>query len=342
MILGVTGSIMEFEPELDRLLHPQLSYVTPRKKVLSLGEIGNMVSRKFSGESVVAYSPSLSPSLSTQVILPSGIVYVDQYTGEVLGERARGQTFLGYVRALHVRLGSGDIGRNILKWSAIAMLMSLASGLYLWWPIKQIRVRGKWGSRKFWFNLHSAIGILSLLPLAMLATTGAVLGFNEQLAPMIYRMTDSHPIQVSRSAIREGAPDATSITPDEAVSIAQACVPNASPYRVQMPEYGGTYQIALVNAHDKVTGDRNLVVLDRHRGNVVSLTRSSDLSRGDRILALNEAIHTGSAFGMPGRITACLASITVFAQASSGLLMWLYRKKIIPSAGRFVKGESVS
>ena len=29
VILGVTGSIMEFAPELDRLLHPQMSYVTP-------------------------------------------------------------------------------------------------------------------------------------------------------------------------------------------------------------------------------------------------------------------------------------------------------------------------
>ena len=32
VILGVTGSIMEFEPELDRSLHPQLSYVTPGRR----------------------------------------------------------------------------------------------------------------------------------------------------------------------------------------------------------------------------------------------------------------------------------------------------------------------
>jgi len=37
-ILGVTGSVMEFEPELDRLLHPQPSHVTPGKRVLSLSE----------------------------------------------------------------------------------------------------------------------------------------------------------------------------------------------------------------------------------------------------------------------------------------------------------------
>jgi uncharacterized iron-regulated membrane protein len=245
------------------------------------------------------------------------------------------------VRALHVRLGIGDVGRNILKWSAIAMLMSLASGLYLWWPTKQVRLRGKWGSRKLWFNLHNAIGILSLLPLVMLATTGAVLGFNDQLAPMIYRMTDSHPTQPLRSPIREAASGATSIAPDEAVAIARVCVPGAVPYRVQMPEYGGSYQIALLKAHERVTGDRNLVVLD-HQGNVLSLMRSTDLSKGERILAMNEAMHTGSAFGMPSRITVWLTSITAFMQALSGLIMWLYRKKIIPVAGGFAKERTAS
>ena len=29
LTLGLTGSIMAFEPELDHLLHPRLSYVTP-------------------------------------------------------------------------------------------------------------------------------------------------------------------------------------------------------------------------------------------------------------------------------------------------------------------------
>jgi uncharacterized iron-regulated membrane protein len=115
VILGVTGSIMEFEPELDRSLHPELSYITPGRQALSLSEIGDAVSRRFGGESVVAYSPSLSANLSSQVLLPSGIAYVNQYPGKVLGERARGQTFLGYVRSLHVRLASGDVGRNILK-----------------------------------------------------------------------------------------------------------------------------------------------------------------------------------------------------------------------------------
>jgi uncharacterized iron-regulated membrane protein len=330
VILGVTGSILEFEPELDRFLYPQLSYVTAEGRVDSLREIGDVVSRRFNGEPVVAYLLSTRPDLSSQVVLPRGIVYVNQYTGEVLGVRARGQTFFGYVRALHVRLASGDFGRGILKWSGVAMLLSLASGLYLWWPAKQVRIRGKRG-RQVWFDLHNAIGIFMLLPLAMLAATGTALGFEDQLTPLIYKLTRSIPIHTTRSAVREPTPGATPITPDEAVAIARITIPGAVPYRVQMPKYSGLYVVALRYPRDRIAGGANQVGLDPYYGNVASLSRSSDLSSGDRILATIEAIHTGSVWGMPSRIVVWLASTMVLVQASSGLLMWLYRCGIMPT-----------
>ena len=90
LVLGLTGSIMAFEPELDRLLHPHLSYVRPSGRVLSLAEIGQAVSKQFDGEPIVAYLPSQSPDLASEVILPRGVVCVNQYTGEVLGTRTRG------------------------------------------------------------------------------------------------------------------------------------------------------------------------------------------------------------------------------------------------------------
>jgi uncharacterized iron-regulated membrane protein len=142
VILGLTGSIIAFEPELDRLLHPDLSRVKQGSRILSLVEIGEAVSKKYGGEPIVAYLPSSSPNLPTEVILSRGVVSVNPYTGEVLGIRTRGQTLLGFMRALHVRLAGGDLGRNLLRWSAVAMLISLASGVYLWWPRKRVRIRG--------------------------------------------------------------------------------------------------------------------------------------------------------------------------------------------------------
>ena len=339
VILAASGSILEFEPELDRAFHAQLSYVCAEKDPLSLVEIGNAGSGRFGGEPVVAYFLSPEPDLSWQVALPSGIAYVNQYTGKVLGERKRGETFLGFVRELHMRLGGGELGGSVLKWSTVAMLFSLASGLYLWWPKKQIRVRLVSRRRGRWADLHNTVGIVSLLPLTLLAATGVMLGFERQLAPIMYRVTASRPATVNRSPVGGSQAGAVTITPDQAVAIACRLVPDAVPYRVQMPKYGGAYQVALSDASGGVAEDRNVVVMDQY-GNVRSVMTSAKLSRGDRVFMVNEAIHTGSVWGMPTRVAAFLATIAAQMQVSSGLAMWIYRRKLVATAAVSLEATS--
>lgn len=324
VILGVTGSIIEFEPELDRLFHPHLSFVIPGSRILSLSEMGDAVSQRFGRESVVAYLPSLSPGLSYQVVLPRGIVYVNQYTGEILGLRERGQTFLGFMRALHVRLAIGKVGRNIVRWSGAAMVFSLVSGLNLWWPIKQVRVRGDWQSTRFLFDLHNSVGIFSFLVLTLLAATGTVIGFEDQLEPLVHKLTGSAQLQPSHATIPEPMPGALPITPEQAVTIAQTQIPGAVPYRVQMPKYGSLYQVALQSPDEGIGIGRNVVALDPF-GNLVSVTRSDALSTGEKVLGINQALHTGVILGMPGRVAVAIASAVVTLQVSSGLLLWRRR-----------------
>jgi uncharacterized iron-regulated membrane protein len=338
LVLGLTGSIMAFEPELDRLIHAHLSYVKPSGSVLSLSEIGEVVSKRFNGEPIVAYLPSESPDLSSEVILPSGIVCVNQYTGEVLGTRKRGQTIFGLARDLHVRVESGDVGRSIMKWSGLALLVSLVSGPYLWWPMKRIGIPGGWRSGRFWFDLHNSLGIVLLVPLVVLGVTGTILGFEDQAAAVLDRIPGTHRDHERNSTARpQPAAGASPITPDQAVAIARGRIPGAIPNRVQMPRYGGAYRVSLDDPNDKAAGNRNLVLIDQYSGSVISSTRSGALSATERILATNEAIHTGEALGMTGRIVAWLTSIILPVQVISGLWMWL-RRKGHPRPDRITKG----
>ena len=328
VVLGITGSIMAFEPELDRLLHAHLSYIKPSGNVLTLGEIGEAVSRQFPGEPVVAYLPSESPDVSSEVILSRGIVCVNQYTGEILGLRSRGQTFFGLARELHVRLAFGNVGRRIVRWSGVAMLVSLASGLYLWWPSKQVRIRGNWRGAGFWFGLHSAVGIFSLIPFLVLATTGTVIGFEDQAATVIGALIGSAQDGGARNVPRQQPTlGAAMITPDQAVAIALAEMPGTMPYRVQMPAYGGAYRVSLDDTRDRIAGEHNMIAIDQYNGKVIFSSHSNDLSPAERILATNESIHTGQVLGMPSKILACLASFILPVQVISGLLLWLRRRR---------------
>ena len=331
VVLGATGSILAFEPQIDNLLHRDLSYVTPAGPAVSLVEIGNAVSRKYEGEGIVAFLPSTSPHVPAEVILSRGIVSVNPYTGQVLGLRTRGQSFLGLVRALHERLASGDVGKSILKWSAIAMLFSLLSGLYLWWPGRDLRIHGAWGSTKFWYDLHQTIGIFSLVPLFVLAATGAMIGFKDQAALLLGKISPP-PTVYARQAENRVQPEAgAQITPDRAVQIACSRLSGAIVYRVQMPRYGGRYLVNLLNPSDRIAGERNSVSIDPWTGSVLSVAQGTDLSFRERVEAWNEAIHTGDVFGITSRTIVAAASILVTIQVVTGWIIWLRRSHLLSS-----------
>src|SRR5260221_1734123 len=144
VVLGTTGSIMAFEPELDHLLHRQRSYVTPQSTTRTLEELGAVASRPQAGERPRGSLLATSPNLSYQVLFPTRVVFVDPHTGAVLGERANAPDFLSRVHQLHLRLliqNKSDTGKAIVKWTSVALTILLASGMYLWWPAKRMAIR---------------------------------------------------------------------------------------------------------------------------------------------------------------------------------------------------------
>jgi uncharacterized iron-regulated membrane protein len=133
VVLGITGSILAFELPLDHILNAKLSYISPATGNLPLSQIIRSVKANFPSDDVVAVTFAESPKLAWQVALPSGIACVNPHTGQVLGLRHRGQTVLGFARGLHVSLASGNIGHSMIRWSNLAALLLLTSGLGLWW-----------------------------------------------------------------------------------------------------------------------------------------------------------------------------------------------------------------
>lgn len=87
LVLGLTGSIMAIEPEIDHLLHWKVTYVTPLGRILSLGEISAAIEKAFPGEPIRSYGLSTVPNISYQVELNRGVASVDPYNGNVLGVR---------------------------------------------------------------------------------------------------------------------------------------------------------------------------------------------------------------------------------------------------------------
>jgi len=142
VVLGITGGILAFEQPLDHVLTAKLSYIPPSPRGSPTQSSPPFRAGQLSIRRHCRRTFAGSPNLAWQVALPSGIAYVNPHTGQVLGLRSRGQTFLGFARCLHVSLASGNIGRTTIRWSNLATLLLLISGLGLWWRDGRIRLHG--------------------------------------------------------------------------------------------------------------------------------------------------------------------------------------------------------
>ena len=114
LILGVSGSVMAFSGEIDCLLHPSLFKVFPEGQPLSLSQLASSgASVLHAGESIGTCVPSTRADASYSFIvfgahhrIPRQI-FVDQYTGRVLGSLSAVRfTSIMKVAAFHCR-GAG-------------------------------------------------------------------------------------------------------------------------------------------------------------------------------------------------------------------------------------------
>ena len=111
-------------------------------------------------------------------------VYVNQYTGEVIGKDER-LPFFKTIFRLHRWLMDSNPGDGKLFWgkiivgaSTLACVVILITGLVIWWPRNRKMLRNrlhialKMGRNRFWYDLHVAGGFYALLLLLSMALTG--------------------------------------------------------------------------------------------------------------------------------------------------------------------------
>jgi uncharacterized iron-regulated membrane protein len=336
VVLGVTGSIMAFEPEIDRLLHWRLWHVTAQGRPLSISETAAAVSRAFPGEPAYGYHVSISPGFSYQVELQRGLVFVNQYTGAVLGVQAAGMDFLGYVHQLHLRLlirNDADTGKKIVSWAAVAMLFLLLSGVYLWWPYQRVSIKRHESSKRFWFDVHATAGIFSFAFLLLLTATGLTIGFENTTTPLLYKISGSQPSRPPRAEIA-APPGVQPITPDRAFQVARMALPGAAPFYINVPEPRQPYFVRLRYPEDLTPGGRSQVMVDPYTGKAIWAQGSRTAPAGARMVIANRAIHTGDIFGIPSKAVASLASLMAVVQVLSGALMWWRGRQMRTRASR--------
>lgn len=351
VVIGLTGSALVFETELNHTMHPALYHVTPRPKRVSLDATIGRIKTAHPGWIAFALRNFEDPAGATDLLMrpASGkstpnyrIVSFNPYTGEILLDRLRYAGALGFLSNLHVYLLSGETGLLVSGWMALGLFILCVTGLILWWPGVQrwtaallLKRRSSW-LRLNW-DLHTVIGFWASAAFIVVILTGVDFAFPGPSGKIIELLTGAGyrdtGVSLDAISLKPRRSDAPVMTIDQAVAATNRALPPnapagymslpanaASPFRVTGYYKGAAPYSQLVR-----------ILLDPHTGALLASSSTRDQDRGSRMEQYFVAVHFGlfggdGVFGLLIKVLWVLLGFVPALLAFTGLTMYWTRK----------------
>jgi uncharacterized iron-regulated membrane protein len=181
ILLALTGIIYLFKPQLDPWMYRDLLVVPAAEQRLSADELLLHTHNAYPRSAISQYLPPTAADRSAQFVVQAEgrelNVFVDPYTGELLGEQDAKWNLQAVARALHGELMIGTLGDRLVELAAGWGIVLVVSGLYLWWP-RGTTVGGvlwpRWHSRgrALWRDLHAVVGFWGAAFLLVMLLSG--------------------------------------------------------------------------------------------------------------------------------------------------------------------------
>ncbi|MBB6504999.1 sulfite reductase (NADPH) flavoprotein alpha-component [Sphingomonas endophytica] len=337
-VMGVTGALMSFEPEVLAAFNPGVVKVAPTSVPLPAPALlarfkAQRPTAKIS-RLVVERDPTRAAAVTFTLkgSKERRRSFLDPATGALLGA-PRGEGFYGVVEDLHRWLalpGHGiGWGRQITGFAALSLIYFALSGLYLRWPRRPLDWRnwlvidGRMTGRNLYRTLHAVVGGWVLVFYLISAATGLWWSYDW------YRSGVQQLLAVERGHEAGGRTDkAVEVDwPRAWDSFARVTAGHRYESVTASSRAGAAVQFRakLPDArHDRVSDE---IVIDSRSGRIVSDQRYADRRWGEDIVTSVYEIHRGAYFGIVGRVAIMLASLTMPLFTITGFLLYFSRRR---------------
>lgn len=329
MLIGLTGSLFVFHHEISEWVEPQHLRVEPRPgggaayrswpEILAAAEAAKPTGstiRSVLGPDHIGSAVRISYEIPGRVPDEddSMDLCVDPYTATVLGQSRLAEHPLWKVCAflfeLHYSFQIPKVGGTLVGILALLGLVSLVSGLWLWWPgwgrIRHaITVKRSAGSVRVNYDLHRVFGFYFVPILGALLLSGVWMNLNgpfvatvQWLSPGTQGVEPDHGSLNSRdgSGRRSAAETLTTVlTKYPGGRLNWASFPGESNemFVVSQVDVGGPTWSAWAE---------RIVTVDPFSGAILRVDDpSTRRTAGDVFLAWQWPVHSGKAFGWTGR-----------------------------------------
>lgn len=343
-LLGLTGSLLVFYPELDLALNPQRAASRPAE-ISAYAPIVDILHRtepSRPGTWRIELPTADNAPINARYYKPVErahrafaplIVTLDPATLRVTSQHFWGDDVFTWLYDLHYSLLLEKDGKTVLGIASLLVLILLLSGLYLWWPAPgswkgalSIKSGAAWKRRIY--DLHAKPGVYSLLLVGTLTATGLLLVVPGWFTPGIEYLS---PLAHLYHGKGKQPPQARKINADEAVRIALARFPSAQVRWIHTPDPAqGYWRIQMRQAGEpNQRFPRTNVWIDAATGDILAIRAPQQNSAGDTLMDWLHPLHNGEAFGLPGRIIAFACGLLPLLALVTGFIRW--RHKVRPA-----------
>ncbi|MBM7703494.1 PepSY-associated TM helix domain-containing protein [Metabacillus iocasae] len=362
IILAFSGAVYLFKPQIESTLYKDLYYVDEsRTTIQSQANQISTVKEAYPEAVVIAFKTYDDPKRTIEMsILNKGdmlSVYVNPYTGEVIGSLKNEEKFTQIFKKIHSELLIGGTFANLLvELAACWAVILLITGLYIWFPRNKASI---WGTilprfnakgRTFWRDMHAVPAFwLSLLILVLIATGlpwSGVLG--EQINKVANSTNTGYPAFAFNFGEKpESVIKAKDVAEDVPWASENLSVPTSNtkgyvpisledvnhiaetnqikkPYTISMPQ-GETGVYTIATSHTR-PGENATLHIDQYSGSILTDVRFDDYGIMAKAITMGIALHEGRLFGLANQILGLLVCVGLIFITISSFFMWRNRK----------------
>jgi len=368
VIVGLTGSLLAFRTDLERLINPQLfAESKPGQTPLDLATLAEkaeaLAPHARAGyfwverdQAVMAMRPRNDPATGKPYELDFNHLFLNPYTGKELGRRRDGDLRQGrlivvpFIYDLHATLTMGSTGGWILGIVALIWTLDSFVGFYLtlprgtsdFWKRWKNAWNVKWNANAFRvnFDLHRAGGLWFWLLVFVFAWSSVMLTLLPVYVPVTKALFDYRsPEDSIQGAMLPTPLDVPKLDWHQAQAAAEKLMAEQAalhgftvtrPYGMgYIPEFG-VYPYAVRSSRDiRGHGWDTSIWVDGNTGALRDVDLPSGQHTGNTVSTWLWGLHYGDIRDwLPYRILVCLFGLVLSMLSVTGVYIWWRKRKV--------------
>lgn len=270
------------------------------------------------------------------------LVYVNQYNGQILGIYNEKYDLFPILKSIHWSLLlKADWGKYVVGIPVVLFIIMLITGIILWWPKNKSAAKSrfwfKWENVKTWkrknYDLHNILGFYASFIALLLSLSGIYFAY--PWVKNAFNLTLSGSSELPKEKEIK-SPDSLlaknnsvfDLTAQETKNL----YPESSSFRIPLNGKNKKGK-ELKNIPVTVYGEdgkftiRSRVIFDKYSGKLLSNKPHQQLNNAEKYANANYDVHTGSYFGLVGKIIWFIAGFICTSLPVTGFLVWWGKKK---------------